>query len=261
MRAFAFEAHHHVDHVFEHARSGDTAILGDVADQHQSHAVFLGVADQLERAAAHLTNRSGRTLDRVGMHGLDGIDDEELGRGHRAERGQDVAYAGGGSQLDRRIGQAEPRCAHPHLAGCLFPAHIDDAVPFPRDLCRSLQQQRRFTDSGIASHQDRAARNQTSAERTVEFGQSGLLANGHFARLVEVDEFHRATPARQIVLQREDRRGRIFDQRVPFRAIGALALPAVRNTATGLTDIAFLGFSHPQELAGTFEERNCQSVR
>ena len=50
--------------------------------QHQRDAVFLGVADQLERAATYLADRAGRAFDRVGMHGLYGIDHQKLGRFH-----------------------------------------------------------------------------------------------------------------------------------------------------------------------------------
>ena len=55
---------------------------------------------------------------------------------------------------------------------------------------------------------------------------------------------HRPAPARQIVFHREDGRRCILDQRIPFRAVGTLALPAVRDTATGLADIAFLRLGH-----------------
>ena len=71
MAALAFEAHHHVDHVFENTRPRNAAILGDMPDEHKRDTVFLGISDQFERAAAHLADGSGRAFDRVGMHGLD----------------------------------------------------------------------------------------------------------------------------------------------------------------------------------------------
>jgi hypothetical protein len=37
---------HGVDHVLDHARAGDLAVLGDVADQDDGGARTLGVADQ-----------------------------------------------------------------------------------------------------------------------------------------------------------------------------------------------------------------------
>ncbi len=128
MAALAFEAHHHIDHVFQHARPGDGAVLGDMADQDQRGAVLLGVADQFERAAAHLADRAGRAFDRVGMHGLDRIDHQQCGRLHAAERGQDVAHRGRRGELDRRIGQPQARRAQPHLAGRFLAADIDRAL-------------------------------------------------------------------------------------------------------------------------------------
>jgi len=63
-------------------------------------------------------------------------------------------------------------------------------------------------------------------------------------RFIKADESDAAPPAGQIMLGREDGFGRFFGQRVPFAAIGALALPAIGNAATGLTDIAAFGFGH-----------------
>ena len=50
VRAFAFEREHRVDHVLDHARAGDLAVLGDVADQDDGGAGALGEADQHLRA-------------------------------------------------------------------------------------------------------------------------------------------------------------------------------------------------------------------
>src|SRR6185503_21253611 len=47
--ALALEIEDGVDHMLEHARAGDGAFLGDVADQHQRDAAPLGDADQVLR--------------------------------------------------------------------------------------------------------------------------------------------------------------------------------------------------------------------
>ena len=226
-------------------------------DQHQPDAVFLGVADQLEGAAAHLADRARRAFDRVRMHRLDRIDHQQLGRVHRTQRGQDIAHPGGGGELDRRVGQPEARGAHADLPGSFLAADIDDAMPAARDLGRGLKQQCRFADARIAAQQDCRPRDQSAAQRAIEFGEAGGLARRQGAGLVELDELDRAPPARQIVFHREHRRRSILRQRVPFGAIGALPLPAIGYAATGLTDIAFLGFRHARLLTGTFRERNC----
>jgi hypothetical protein len=46
--------------VLEHARAGDGAFLGDVADQHQRDAAPLGDADQVLRRPAHLRHGARR---------------------------------------------------------------------------------------------------------------------------------------------------------------------------------------------------------
>ena len=53
VRAFALEGEHGIDHVLDHARAGDLAVLGDVADQDDGGAGALGEADQrLRRSRA-----------------------------------------------------------------------------------------------------------------------------------------------------------------------------------------------------------------
>ena len=75
--ALALEVEHGVDHVLEHARAGDGAVLGDVADQQDGDAAALGERDQRLRRGAHLGDRAGRAVDRVEPHGLDRIDHRE----------------------------------------------------------------------------------------------------------------------------------------------------------------------------------------
>ena len=73
MAAVAFETQHGIDHVLQHSRPGDTALLGNVADQHQREVAGLGQADQLERRRAHLRDGARRAFDRVHPHRLDRV--------------------------------------------------------------------------------------------------------------------------------------------------------------------------------------------
>ena len=133
----------------------------------------------------------------------------------------------------------------------------EPGTPTPRDPGHRLEQQGRFADTGIAAQKNGGAGDQTAAQRPIEFRQAGRLAYWQFAGLVEIDKLHRPATTGQIVLHRKHGGGRILHQRIPLRAIGALPLPAVRDTATSLTDIAFLRFRHGVSLNGTFAERNC----
>ena len=63
--ALALEAQHRVDHMLEHARAGDRAVLGDMADENDGGAMLLGEADQLLRRGADLADRARRALDQV----------------------------------------------------------------------------------------------------------------------------------------------------------------------------------------------------
>ena len=79
LAGIALEIQHRVDQVLEHARSGDGAVLGHVADDHHAHVLRLGEAHQLRRALAQLRHGAGRGAHRGKLHGLDGVDDQQPG--------------------------------------------------------------------------------------------------------------------------------------------------------------------------------------
>ena len=124
--ALALEAQHRVDHMLEHARAGDGAVLGDVADEHDRGAMLLGEAHQLLRRGADLADRARRAFDQVGVHGLDGIDDQQRRRLAVAHRRQDVADRGRRGEPHRRCAKAQPNRAQPHLLGRFLARDIDD---------------------------------------------------------------------------------------------------------------------------------------
>ena len=76
MAALAFERQDGVDHMFQHAGSGNRPILGNMANEHQRRAAFLGKADQLLGGCADLADRARRAFNQVAVHGLNGIDDQ-----------------------------------------------------------------------------------------------------------------------------------------------------------------------------------------
>ena len=107
----ALEGHHRVDHVLDHPRAGDLAVLGDVADEDHGRAGGLGEADQRLGAAADLRDRAGRRFHRLGPHGLDRIDDRERRRAALRQGGDDVLDIGLGGELDRRACASPSRSA------------------------------------------------------------------------------------------------------------------------------------------------------
>ena len=109
--AVALEVEHGVDHVLDHLGAGDLPVLGDVADEHEGGALRLGVADERLRGGAHLADRAGRGLERVGPQRLDGIDDDEIGALALGQRGQDVGDVGLARERQRRLADRPSRSA------------------------------------------------------------------------------------------------------------------------------------------------------
>ena len=252
--ALAFKAQHRIDHMLKDARPGDRPVLGDVANQDQHAAIFLGVANELLRRCADLADRAGRPLDKVRMHGLDAVDDQQRGRRPGLERGQDVAHAGDARQLHRRAAQPEPERAQPNLVDRFLARDIDRAPARLGHRRRHLQQQGRLADPGIARQQHRRARHQPAADRPVEFRDPAAQPLGQRHRSIQPDQLDPPPSARKVVLLAEHRRRAAFlHQRVPLGAVGALPLPARLFRPTGLADVSRfqLGHRHPMSAAAS----------
>ena len=224
--------------MLDHARAGDLPVLGDVADQHQRRAGFLGVANERLRRAAHLRHRAGRAVDGVAPHGLDGVDHDQPRCLALGDGGDDVLDRGFRREFDRRLREAEPFGAQPHLRDGFFAGDIDGAVAGARERGGGLNEQRRFADAGIARHQQHRAGDEAAAGDAIEFGDAGgeawrveRLAGERFK--LEAAAFARGARAAG------NGRGRAFlDQRIPFAATLAAALPAAIGGAAVLADEA-----------------------
>ncbi len=129
--ALALEREHAVDEVLEHARTGERALLGDVADQHDRDAARLGDAHQAPGDLAHLPDRSRRPGQPGRMQRLDRVDDADVGA-LGLDRRDDRLEVGLGDDRDRQRGRAEPLGAQPHLGGRLLAGDVEDAAPGPR---------------------------------------------------------------------------------------------------------------------------------
>ena len=173
MRAVAFEREHRVDHVLDHARAGDLAVLGDMADQHDAGAGLLRKADERLRGGAHLRDRAGRGFHHVGPHGLDGIDHDQPRRLSARQGREDVLDRGFGGELDLGVRQRQPLGAQPHLRDGFLAGDIDRALADARERGRDLNEQRRLADAGIAADEQHRAAHEPAAGDAVEFGQSG----------------------------------------------------------------------------------------
>ena len=92
----AFELEDGIDDVFEHLRTSQRAFLGDVADEDDGRARFLGKLEDTGGTFAHLTNAASTRLEVIGGDGLDGVDDEDVGLdiGDVGEDGVEIGFAG-----------------------------------------------------------------------------------------------------------------------------------------------------------------------
>ena len=162
--------------MLDHARAGDLAVLGDMADQDHAGAGELGEADQRLRRAAHLGHRAGRRFGGFGPHGLDRIDHHQGGTSSCGKRGDDVLDGGFRREFHRRVAQAQPFGAQPHLGRRLFAGNIDDALAAPRQRGAGLDQQGRFADARLAADQQHRARHEAAAGDAVKLGHAGQQA-------------------------------------------------------------------------------------
>ena len=127
-----------VDHMLEHFRPGETAVLRDVTHQDQYGARLLGIAGQLRSAIPDLRHTAGGRRERLAVHHLNGVDNENL-RFQRFSRRQDRVDIGfcHQPQLIRR--QTQAIGAQSNLLRRLLTSHIERGVR-RRQLAQGLQE-------------------------------------------------------------------------------------------------------------------------
>ena len=173
----ALEIQHGINHVFQHARACNRAVFGNVSDQYHGDAHLFRHARQLGGAFAYLRYGTGGRSDLVGIHGLDGVDNDDFGlmllqgclnRFH-ADFGKQVYAFGGQFQTLRAQGDLLGRFLAGNVQHFTALRHFGDG----------LQQQCGFADAGVAAEQDDRAIDQTAAQYAVEFAHAGRIAR-HF---------------------------------------------------------------------------------
>jgi len=208
-----------------------------VPNQIQRYAGALGETDQPACALTHLRHTAGRRLQRVGVDGLNRIDDEH-GRTHLRGRGQYALDIGFGQQCEIGDRQLEAFCPQSNL-GCRFlAADIQriDLIESARS-CEALQQERGLADPGVAAEQHHRALHETAAEYPVQLPDAGVEAR----RLLATDVAELLDARRSALFGRETltfvaRAGDDgFDDAVPGFAFRALSGPFRCDRATGLT--------------------------
>ena len=79
MVPLAFEIEHGINNVLECLGAGETAVLGDVADEKRREVLAFGREQQLRGRFANLTDAARGRLELQRIDGLDRIDDHECG--------------------------------------------------------------------------------------------------------------------------------------------------------------------------------------
>ena len=200
-------------------------------------AGFLGKTDQRLRGGAHLGHRAGCRFDRVGPHGLDGIDHDQPWHGTFRQGRHDVLDGSLRGELHRRVRQAQPLGAQPDLRHGLLAGDIDRAMTGPRHQRGCLRQQRRLADAGIAADQQYRAAHKSAAGDAVEFGHARGQARG--LETLPRQRLQRKQPPLALAADRDRHRGRariLLGKGIPLAAGFALALPAIIGRAAVLTD-------------------------
>ena len=243
MRAFALEREHGVDHVLDHARAGDLAVLGDVADQNDGGARALGVADQRLRRAAHLRHRAGRGFHHVGPHGLDRIDDDQPRRLAVRQRGDDVFDGGFRRELDRRGAKPQAFGAQAHLRDRFLAGDIDGAVAVARRAAAAWINSVDLPMPGSPPTSSTEPRTKpppvTRSNSAMPRGQARSLMRLAGERL----EREQAALA-GFAAGTGGTLGAFLGERVPLAAGLALALPAAEGGAAVLADEAEAALGH-----------------
>ena len=183
---------------------------------------------------AHLADAAGRAVDGIGPHGLDRIDDHEVGlfasivvRMSRSE----VAAA---SRFTGALAQPEALRPHPYLRAGLLARNVERAQPGLRKARGGLQQQRGFADPRIAADKDGACRDEAAPQHAVQLIQPRARARRRCFLGGQIRQLQdRSARAAQCLRTRPGGQRRFLDDRAPFAAGIAAALPFRMARAAG----------------------------
>ena len=158
-------------------------LAGDIEMGHARALLSLDRAEQILMAHLVVQRRlsvrygAGGGGDLVGIHGLDGVDDDDFGLMLFQGR-LNRFHADFGKQVYAFGGQFQTLRAQGDLLGGFFAGNVQHFAAL-RHFGDGLQQQRGFADAGVAAEQDDRAIDQTAAQYAVEFAHAGRIAR-HF---------------------------------------------------------------------------------
>ena len=221
----AFKIQHGIDHVLEHARPGQRALLGHMADQNNADAGRFGRTRQVRRAFAYLGYRARRGAQLIRIHGLDGIDHRHIGL-LAAQCAQNFFQLDFGQHTHLRGFQPEAARAQSHLGAAFLTGDVQGIFSGALQRVQGLQQQRGLANARVAAYQYHATLHNAAAQHPVQLGVPGGCAVhvtgfniGQYRHLRCTGQ--RGKAVAHAAIGRRDR----FHQGVPGRAGRAFAQP------------------------------------
>jgi hypothetical protein len=237
--ALALELEHAVDEVLEDARTGERALLRDMADEQDGGARPLGDLRDPRGDLAHLAHGAGRAVQRGAVERLDRVD--HAGGGPLGAQGGEHGVEVGLRQ-DRHVESACAQAlgAQADLGGGLLARDVERRLPRRREMAEGHVRERGLADARRAAEQDERAGDETAAEHPVELADAGAQARHALDR----DVAQRNRPRRRPAAARAGTHGgapaararggrALLDERVPLAAARAAAVPFRALRAAG----------------------------
>lgn len=240
MMTVALEIENGVDDVLESLGPRDRAFLGNVADQENRRRRLLREKHELRRDLSHLRDAARSGLDLIAEHGLDRINDDEIG-----PKLIDFSQY----HLQIRLGQQEkvigldPEAfaAHFYLTFRLFAGNVQNASAIFPEPVGHLHDDGGFTDARSSADKNQRAGDDPAPENTVEFADARfgpvvfLCLNACVRQRCSLS-INRREVLRRRGCQLSSRSESFFHERVVLATIRTLAKPFPLLRAAILTD-------------------------
>lgn len=226
--------------MLQHARAGQRALLGDVADEQHADPVGLGDPHDLGGDFPDLGDAARRAAQLIAVEGLDRVDDADLGLLLFKGREDGVKVCLGDHRDVQGALSFEPLGAQLDLGGGFLGGDVERFAALVGEVRQSHRRQRRLADPGRAADQDQRTGHQAAPEHAVKLTDAGAQARVlRGGDVVERDG--RGCAATGPLASSSGLAGcwtlDLFDERVPLAAAGALAGPAQAFVAAGGADV------------------------
>ena len=167
----ALEIEHAVDHVLEHLRPRDGALLVDVADHEHRDPLSLRQLHERHRAVLHLPDAARRRIQLLVIERLDRVDDQDVGL-FLLYALKNISQASLGQDEQPRALNLQALGAELELVGRLLTGDIQHLRKLPQTAA-DLEHQRRLADARRAAHEHERALDRSAAENAVELTHAG----------------------------------------------------------------------------------------